>query len=68
MLLAASYDQSIKLLPECVTLHRTETWSQDFTIAVAAALAVSKDQHALAEAMMNLDDHWISKISNCDWE
>ena len=66
--LAPAYDQAIKLLSECVTVHRGEDWSRDVTIAAAAALAVSKDQHALAEAFMNLDDDWISKINNCEWD
>jgi hypothetical protein len=66
--LATSYEQAIKLLPECVCIHRSEDWSQDMTIAATAALAVSKGHHGLAEAVMNLDDHLISKINNFDWD
>ena len=62
--LSAAYDHAIKLLPDCVSVHRAEDWSQDFTVAAVAAIAVSKGRHALAEAIMNLDDNWISKINN----
>ena len=66
--LAVAYDEAIKLLPECVNVHRAEDWSQDLTISAFAALAVSKEQHVLAEAIMNLDDDWISKINNREWD
>lgn len=36
------------------------------TIAAMAAMAVAKSHHALAEAVMNLDEDWISKINNGD--
>jgi len=38
------------------------------TIAAMAAIAVSKTHHALAEAVMNLDEDWISKINIGEWD
>lgn len=61
--LLSAYDAAIARLPECILAHRGESWSQDMTIAAMAALAVSKNHHALAEAIMNLDEDWISRIS-----
>ncbi len=55
-------------LPDCMSAHRTESWSQDMTIAATAAVAVAKGHHGLAEAVMNLDQDWISKINNGDWD
>jgi hypothetical protein len=65
--LVPSYLEAIKLLPECVSVHRAYAWSKDMTISTAAALAVAKGHHLLAEALTNLDDDWISKINNHEW-
>ena len=62
--LLPAYDLAISRLPDCVLRQRGESWSQDMTIAVMAAIAVSKSHHALAEAVMNLDEDRISKINN----
>jgi len=64
--LLPAYDLAISRLPDCVLAHRGESWSQDMTIAAMAAMAVAKSHHALAEAVMNLDEDWISKINNGD--
>jgi hypothetical protein len=66
--LALAYHDAISRLPDCLAAHLTEVWSQDMTIAATAALAVSKGHHALAEALMNLDQDRISKINNGDWD
>lgn len=66
--LLPAYDLAISRLPECVLAHRGESWSQDMTIAAMAAIAVSKTHHAMAEAVMNLDEDWISKINNGEWD
>lgn len=66
--LAGSYQEAIALLPEGVSRHRGDHWSEDMTIAAAAALAVAKGHHGLAEALMNLDHDWISKINNHQWD
>ncbi|WP_312404549.1 hypothetical protein [Brevundimonas sp.] len=66
--LIVAYDSAIARLPDCVAAHLGESWNQDMTIAAIAAIAVSKRHHALAEAVMNLDEDWITKINNVDWE
>lgn len=66
--LAAPYHQAIARLPDAVAAHRDRPWSQDLTISAAAALAVAKGHHALAEALMNLDADWIAKINACDFD
>lgn len=65
--LRPAYDLAISRLPDSVMAHRRESWSQDMTIAAMAAIAVSKGHHALAEAVMNLDDDRISRINNDEW-
>jgi hypothetical protein len=37
-------------------------------LAVAAAQAVAKGQFEVAEALLNLDADWITKINNCDFD
>jgi hypothetical protein len=66
--LALSYAEAIKALPDCVSAHLTEDWDQDMTICIAAALAVAKGQHVLAEALMNLDGDLISRINSGEWD
>lgn len=66
--LLAAYDFAISRLPDCVLAHRGESWNQDMTIAAMAAMAGSKSHHALAEAVMNLDEDWISKINKGEWD
>ena len=45
--LISAYDEAILRLPDCLSAHRAESWSQDMTIAAAAAVAVSKGHHDL---------------------
>lgn len=66
--LKQAYDEAIQRLPDCIAGHRNEGWDQDLTIAATAAAAVSKGHHALAEAVMNLDQDWIAKINNGEWD
>jgi hypothetical protein len=66
--LVSAYDEAIQRLPDCLSAHRAESWTQDMTIAATAAMAVSKGHHELAEAVLNLDQDWISKINNGDWD
>jgi hypothetical protein len=66
--LSEAYSNAIQRLPDCVAAHRHEGWDQDLTIAASAAVAVSKGHHQLAEAIMNLDEHWIAKINNGEWD
>jgi hypothetical protein len=60
--LAKGYEQAIALLPECVNAQQVYDWSRDMAVCAAAALAVSKGHHELADAIINLDDNWIAKI------
>ena len=66
--LVSAYDEAISRLPDCLAAHRAENWSQDMTTAAMAALAVAKGHHGLAEAVMNLDSHLISKINSGEWD
>lgn len=66
--LTEAYEDAIRGLPDCLGVHRAEEWTQDMTMAVTAALAVSKGHHDLAEAVMNLDQDWISRINSGDWD
>lgn len=65
--LQRAYDEAIQRLLDCAMARRGEAWSQDSTIAITAAMAVSKGHHALAKAFMNLDHDWISKINSGEW-
>jgi hypothetical protein len=62
LFLRQSYVDGIAMLTEAVCVHRTEDWSQDMVISAAAAIAVGKGHHRLAEALMNLDDDLIRKL------
>jgi hypothetical protein len=66
--LAPAYHEALGRLPDAVAAHRHRPWDQDMTIATAAALAVAKGHHALAEAVMNLDDDWIGKINHGEFD
>jgi len=66
--LERDYRAAIAALADCVALRRSEDWDKDDLICVCAALAAAKGQHALAEAIMNLDDDWIAKINACDFD
>lgn len=65
--LAKPYEGAIASLSECVWAHRDEHRDQDMVLSVAAADAVARGHHKIAEALMNLDDDWIEKINNHDW-
>ena len=61
--LAVSYQEGITSLMDAVSAHRTEDWDQSMLLSVAAAQAVAKGHLRTAEALMNLDDDWIARIS-----
>ncbi|WP_340644623.1 hypothetical protein [Phenylobacterium sp.] len=65
--LVQAYHAAIAWLVDCGFAHRHEAWSEDMAIAVAAAQAVAKGHHALAEALMNLDEHLIAEINQQNW-
>jgi hypothetical protein len=62
------YHSAIGRLVECVSIHRNEAWDQSTVLSAAAALAVAKGHIEVAEALLNLDDDWIVKINNCDFD
>lgn len=64
--LSSAYVEAIRRLPDAVGRHHAEDWTRDMTIAATSAIAASKKQAALAEAIMNLDDVWIAKINRGD--
>jgi hypothetical protein len=59
-----AYVTGLAMLTDCVSAHRSEPWDQSMILSVAAAQAVSKGQHFVADALMNIDDAWISKINS----
>jgi len=65
---ANDYHQAIARLTECANLHRDGAWDRPMLLSVAAALAVAKGHVAVAEALLNLDDEWISKIIKGEYE
>lgn len=52
--LAAMYGEALKRLPEVIAALSRQSWDESFTRAAAAALAVSRRQPALAEAILEL--------------
>ncbi|MFM2280400.1 MAG: hypothetical protein RLZZ444_2631, partial [Pseudomonadota bacterium] len=49
-------------------VHRNEEWDRPMLIAATAALAVAKGHIPVAEALLNLDDDWIARIINDDFD
>lgn len=62
--LAEAYQSSIAMLMDCASVHRTDEWDESTVLSVAAAQAVAKGHHHAAEALMNLDEDWITKIND----
>lgn len=65
---ADDYHSAIKQLMENVSLHRNEAWDQSMLLSAAAAQAAAKGHIDVAEAMLNLDADWITKINNCEFD
>jgi hypothetical protein len=65
---ANDYHLAITQLVENVSLHRHEAWDQSMLLSAAAAQAVAKGHVDVAEALMNLDANWITKINNCEFD
>jgi hypothetical protein len=59
-----SYDEALHRLIDYVIVHRTDAWDESMALSVATAMAAAKGHHRLAEALLNLDKHWITKIIN----
>ena len=59
----SSYLQSLKVeLPELIKLSITNDWDSDLTITILSALAVSKGQTKLAEAITKMDDDVLTEF------
>lgn len=52
--LAAMYEAALKRLPEVIAAMSRQSWDEAFTRIAAAALAVSRQQPTLAEAILEL--------------
>jgi hypothetical protein len=60
--LADSYFHALRGLHECAYRHAADDWDSGMAQSVAAALAAAKSQHAIAEAVIILDDDMIKRI------
>jgi hypothetical protein len=56
------YHEALARLEECVWRRRDDAWKRPMILSAAAALALSKDDVELAEALLNLTDDWIAQI------
>jgi hypothetical protein len=65
--MAQSYFDSLQKLHLLAFAHSTDDWNSDMAQSVAAALAASKGQIELAQALINLDNDIIRKINAADW-
>jgi hypothetical protein len=66
--LVNAYRLSIERLMEIVSLQRHHAWDQPMLLSAAAAQAVAKGHIDVAEALLNLDTDWISRVNRgeCD--
>lgn len=65
---ALAYTHAIADLPEIVTIHLRHAWDRETLLCAAAALAVGKGHAEIAETLLNLDDDWIARINNCEFD
>lgn len=65
---ADAYRRAIADLMECVNLHRYEPWDRSMLLSAAAAQAVAKGHIEIAEALIDLDEYWIARIINSEFD
>ena len=65
--LIEAYEAALLNLVDIVSAHRDEPWDRSMHLSAAAALAVSKGHFDIGEALLNLDDYWISRINDFDF-
>jgi CTP:molybdopterin cytidylyltransferase MocA len=53
---------------DIIEAHRNDDWDRPMLLSAAAALAASKRHFDIAEALLNLDDYWISKINDFEFD
>lgn len=64
---ADAYVEALQKLHECAFAHASDEWSIGMAQSVAAALAASKGQTELAQAIVNLDDDILRRINAGNW-
>lgn len=62
-----AYFEALQKLHACAFAHASDNWSAGMAQSVAAALAASKGETKLAQAIVNLDDDIIRRINAGDW-
>jgi hypothetical protein len=62
-----AYANALAALHQCAFVHAADEWDTAMTQSVAAALAASKGQIELAQALINLDDDIVRRINAFDW-
>ena len=66
--IADDYHRAVESLGESVSAHRNDPWDQSMLLSAAAAQAVAKGHIEVAEALLNLDEHWIAKINSREFD
>jgi hypothetical protein len=61
------YMNALTALQKCAFVHATDDWDTTMAQSVAAALAASKGQIELAQALINLDDDIVRRINAFGW-
>lgn len=65
--LKTAYQAGITGLVDCVTTRMNDDWDQNALTSAMAALAVGKGQYQVAEALLNLDEHLITRLIELDF-
>ncbi len=66
--LESDYRNALTHLAECVSVKLSEEWDQATLLSALSALAVSKGNPRVAEAIMNLDDDLITRLIDLDFD
>lgn len=65
--LANAYSEGLERLLECTMLHGNDPWDQSTLISAICAQAVAKGHTKVAEAIMNFDEHVITRLIEQDF-
>jgi hypothetical protein len=65
--LSEAYFDGLRLLHDCAFKHAANDWDQCMALCVAAALAAAKGQVKAADAILNLDNEMIARITSRNW-
>ncbi len=66
--IAEAYEAALARVCDIIEAHRNDDWDRPMLLSAAAALAASKRHFDIAEALLNLDDYWISKINDFEFD